>query len=155
MRAYDNTNNELYWKSIKPAEILTKTTMDLLNSFPRDTVLYFLRIAIIILAYIVLRPLIEACFRRFMPRQETEYELETEKENRQKRLADELLFGSEDEELEDILLTGDHRHSTSKDEWGGILRKRQKAKFMETWEKEQARLAEEEELRELNDILEH
>ena len=77
------------------------------------------------------------------------------KETRQKSLADELLVESDIEDLEENRDIHDHRNSTSKAEWGGTIRKRQKARFMEAWEQEQVRLAEEEELRELEDILEN
>jgi hypothetical protein len=127
--------------------------MDLLDSFSHDTLIYFLRIAVIILAYLVLRPLIEATFQRVMTPREPMYQSRT-KETRQKSLADELLVESDIEELEENHDIHDHRNSTSKAEWGGTMRKRQKARFMEAWEQEQARLAEEEELRELEDILE-
>ena len=129
----------------------------ILDSISRDTLLYFLRIAILICGYIVVRPLIEACFRRVMTPQETVDKLEKKKKQRQKSLADELLVDSAEEDADqdnDESNSHDHRSSTSKGEWGGTLRKRQKAKFMEAWEEEQARLAEEDELRELVDILE-
>ena len=121
-----------------------------------DALLYFLRIAILICGYIVVRPVIEACFRRFMAppeemlgegKEETQKKQKQKETPRQKSLAEELLVDSDDaeDELND---------TPSSHEWGGTLRKRQKARFKEVWEEEQARLAEEEELRELEDILE-
>ena len=84
-------------------------------------------------------------------REKNKKKKQTAKEKpRQKSLAEELLVDSD--EAEDALDEDDNipdRH-----EWGGTLRRRQKARFMEVWEEEQARLAEEEELRELEDILE-
>lgn len=159
MRTYDNTDNHLHLKSqFNARQILSNTMRDLADLFlgSRDTLLYFLRIAILICGYIVVRPVIEACFRRFMAppeavlvegkerRQKTQKREETP---RQKSLAEELLVHSDDAEHE-------LNDTPSSHEWGGTLRKRQKARFMEVWEEEQARLAEEEELRELADILE-
>jgi len=145
MRAYDSYDDELHLKSINTRKILENTMTDLGDLLSRDALLYFLRIAILILGYIVIRPLIEACFRRAMTPQEPVDELGKKQNIRQQSLADELLVDSEDELGDD---------DSGKAEWGGTLRKRQKAKFMEAWEDEQARLAEEEELRELEDLLE-
>ena len=125
-----------------------------LESISHDTLHYFLRIAILICGYIVVRPLIEACFRRFMTPQDAVDKLGT-KTPRQKSLADELLVDSAEEDADQVDEESIHdTNSRDKAEWGGSLRKQQKAKFMEAWEEEEARLAEEEELRELDDILE-
>ena len=159
MRTYDNTDNNLHIKSqFNTRQILSNMMRDLADLFfgSCDALLYFLRIAILICGYIVVRPVIEACFRRFMaPPEEmlgegkegTQKKQKHKETPRQKSLAEELLVDSDDaeDELND---------TPSSHEWGGTLRKRQKARFKEVWEEEQARLAEEEELRELEDILE-
>ena len=159
MRTFDSSNDELHLKSINARKILKNTMLDFTDLISRDALLYFLRIAILICGYIVVRPLIEACFRRVMTSQETVDEREnanhkkqkqTQKPKpRQKSLAEELLVDSD--EAEDM---PDDEDTSDRHEWGGTLRRRQKARFMEVWEEEQARLAEEEELRELEDILE-
>jgi hypothetical protein len=154
MRTYDNSKDELHLKSINSSRILTNTMLDFTDLFSRDALLYFLRIAILICGYVVIRPLIEACFRRVMTSQETvdkrEKKMMQKQKPRQKSLADELLVDSDEAEN-----APDEDDDTSdRQEWGGTLRRRQKARFMEVWEEEQARLAEEEELRELEDILE-
>lgn len=158
MRTYDQSDDELYLKSINANQILKNTMLDISDLFSRDNLLHFLRIAVLIYGYIVVRPFIEACFRRFMTSQETADKREKKKQkSSQKSLAEELLVDSEDAEYESDGPPGtrqEPKNSTSKGEWGGTIRKRQKAKFMEAWEEEQARLAEEEELRELEDILE-
>lgn len=130
--------------------------LDFTDLFSRDALLYFLRIAILICGYVVIRPLIEACFRRVMTSQETVDKREKNKKKqrqkqkpRQKSLAEELLVDSDEAEN-----ASDEDDTPDRHEWGGTLRRRQKARFMEVWEEEQARLAEEEELRELEDILE-
>ena len=83
-------------------------------------------------------------------REKNKKKKQTAKEKpRQKSLADELLVDSD--EAEDA---PDEDDTPDRLEWGGTLRRRQKARVMEVWEEEQARLAEEEELRELEDILE-
>ena len=158
MRTYDNSNDELHLKSINTSKILTNTMLDFTDLFSRDALLYFLRIAILICGYVVIRPLIEACFRRVMTSQETVDKREKNKKKkqtakekpRQKSLAEELLVDSD--EAEDA--SDEDDNIPDRHEWGGTLRRRQKASFMEVWEEEQARLAEEEELRELEDILE-
>jgi hypothetical protein len=154
MRTYDNSKDELHLKSINSSRILTNTMLDFTDLFSRDALLYFLRIAILICGYVVIRPLIEACFRRVMTSQETvdkrEKKLMQKQKPRQKSLADELLVDSDEAEN----APDDDDDTSDRQEWGGTLRRRQKARFMEVWEEEQARLAEEEELRELEDILE-
>jgi hypothetical protein len=154
MRTYDNSKDELHLKSINSSRILTNTMLDFTDLFSRDALLYFLRIAILICGYVVIRPLIEACFRRVMTSQETvdkrEKKMMQKQKPRQKSLADELLVDSDEAEN----APDDDDDTSDRQEWGGTLRRRQKARFMEVWEEEQARLAEEEELRELEDILE-
>jgi hypothetical protein len=154
MRGYDNTDSPLHHKAqFNTRQILDNMLRDALDllSAARDPLLYFLRIAILICGYIVVRPVIEACFRKFMApaNQSPNKKQKQNKSERlpgQKSLADELLLDSDD--------ASDNVDTSNTAEWGGALRRRRKARFMEVWEEEQARLAEEEELRELEDILE-
>src|SRR5271154_3240000 len=123
-----------------------------------------LRLIVLTGGYILLRPLIELCFRRLFA---TQSETQPQPAHPQKPK-------SLGKCLADENITGDYAPTDNEDSkdnadihvepapevgwsWGDTTRRKQQAqrqKFMEYWEAEQARRAEEEDLADIEDLLE-